>query len=430
MALMAPGWMSSAFAEPALPMELIAKPTVMTDQMGGVPHPSKNDLVRMHQSGYILRARNGKLSRLNVEKTLLPHDFPMTPQGVQVDLGADNTLFVRLTNKLCKSKDGGRTWTSHLINAPGGYAISQTGRWKVMSDGTLICVSVISGEDERAAARVWESKDEARSWKPRSKIPLNLNVPQTGHPYDARYCHRGLERLQDDTLLWFIELREFSRERTEQEQKVLKHHALFYFRSKDGGKSWQGPSLMGDWLNEGAATLLPSGRILATVRYQRDRISQDSPDLVKHMGAYFKTPDRPGFKNVFLMNSNDGGSSWTPPRMLTTVYGQTFGYPAALGDGTVVVVHDTRYGPGPPGSRALISRDQGQTWEDEVYYLDSTNFPGSYTASVVLADDTILTIAGSCTDPSISGFDWENVQDKTDLYSIRWKPVTELHGPT
>ena len=85
-----------------------------------------------------------------------------------------------------------------------------------------------------------------------------------------------------------------------------------------------------------------------------------------------------------------------------------------------MVVRDTRYGPGPRGSRALISRDEGKTWEDEVYYLDSTNFSGGYSASVVLADDTILTIAGSSTDPPVGGHagrEWN--------YAIRWKPVKE-----
>ena len=64
-------------------------------------------------------------------------------------------------------------------------------------------------------------------------------------------------------------------------------------------------------------------------------------------------------------------------RQLTTVFRQTRGVPVALKDGTVIVIHDTRYGPGPAGSRAMISRDEGKTWEDEVYYLDHTAVKGS-----------------------------------------------------
>jgi len=109
------------------------------------------------------------------------------------------------------------------------------------------------------------------------------------------------------------------------------------------------------------------------------------------------------------------------PQQLTTVFGQTFGYPVAQSDGTVVVIHDTRYGPGPAGNRAMISRDEGATWLDEVYYLDYTRFVGSYSASVVLPDDTILTIAGS----SQAGNSWELVKDETDLHAIRWKPIKD-----
>lgn len=420
-------------------MEVTAEPTVMTEEMGDVPLPSKDDLEKMHRSQYILHARRGKLTRVAVEKTLLPRDRPLTPQSQQIDVGPDGTLYVRLVNKLARSANGGRTWTSHPIGSPEGYSIGQTGRWKVLNDGTFICVTVIPGE-ERAPAKVWVSHDEGRSWKGRSQLPLDMKMPKSGLPYDSRYCHRGLDRL-NDTLLWTIELREYSRHETSQEvisrdvqvlgsekplvEIILKDHELFSFRSTDGGRNWQGPIRMWDWASEGSATRLPSGDILATVRVQRHKLPQDPPELVKHMGAYATMPDQPGLKNVFLMNSKDDGLTWSPPRMLTTVYGQTFGYPAAQSDGTVVVVHDTRYGPGPPGSRALISRDEGKTWEDEVYYLDSTNFSGSYSASVVLADDTILTIAGSSTDPSVGGHstnDWENVRDTTDFYAIRWKP--------
>ena len=101
------------------------------------------------------------------------------------------------------------------------------------------------------------------------------------------------------------------------------------------------------------------------------------------------------------------------------MYGQTYGAPAALSDGTVVVVHDTRYGPGHPGSRAMVSHDEGRTWQDEVYYLDRTTFTGSYSQSVTVDGDTILTVAAY----SDAGNDWESVLDNTHLVAIRWRPV-------
>ena len=394
-----------------LPMKVIVKPGVSTAQMGGMPVPGQEVLKRMHQSGYILCARGGTLQEVPVEKTLLPHDQPMNPQEPQVDLGPGGIAYVRMKTKLCKSVDGGRTWASQPIKPPAGYTIEQTGRWKVLKDGTFICVTVLEGEGERAPARVWTSGDEGQSWEELSELDLTLSLPQTGKAYTERYCHRGLDRLQDDTLLWAIDVRG---------TPLSAGNALFCFRSTDGGRRWEGPRLMSDGGSEGGATRLPSGRVLATLRYQRDQLPDDPPGLVKSMGAYSKTPGRLGFKNVFLMDSDDGGQTWSPPRQLTTVFGQTFGYPAVQRNGTGIVIHDTRYGPGSPGSRAIISRDEGKSWEDEVYYLDFTAFTGSYSASVVLADDTILTIAASS-----QAATWEAVKNRTDLLAIRWRPLEE-----
>ena len=158
-----------------------------------------------------------------------------------------------------------------------------------------------------------------------------------------------------------------------------------------------------------------SGKLLAVIRYQRPLLPDDPSDLVERNGGMPGWP----YKNVFLVDSGDLGRTWENFRQLTTVFGQTRGWPAALRDGTVVVVHDTRYGPGSPGSRAMISRDEGDTWEDEVYYLDCTTFTGSYNVSLVLEDDLILTVAGT----SDAGNDWGLVLDHTDFTAIRWRPV-------
>jgi hypothetical protein len=243
-----------------------------------------------------------------------------------------------------------------------------------------------------------------------------MKRPQTGKDYAERYCHRGLDRLHDDTLLWVIDVRD---------NPYTEGHGTFCFRSTDQGETWQGPELVIDWGSEGATVLLPSGRVLATMRYQRLPQPSDSAEIRKHMGSHPRSKGLDGFKNVFLMDSDDGGRTWSPPRMLTTVYGQTFGYPAVQSNGAVVVVHDTRYGPGRPGARALISRNEGKTWDDEVYYLDHTAITGSYSAAVVLKDDTILTISASSRVPfsKVSGRQRQEDDDTlTDLYAIRWKP--------
>ena len=279
------------------------------------------------------------------------------------------------------------------------------GDWRVLRDGTFIGVNCSTGQAARDPAVVWVSQDEGITWAKRAEIPIEMNLPD-GRSYTERYTHRGLNRLQDDTLLWTVDIRD----------TPTTMNGCYTFRSTDAGNTWQGPNLMIDWGSEGAAVLVPSGRVFATMRYQRYPLPSDTEEMMRPMEG---SDTGRGFKNVFVMDSADGGQTWSPPRMLCTVYGQTFGYPAAQSDGTVVVIHDTRYGPGPPGSRAMISRDEGKTWLDEVYYLDSTTFTGSYSASVVFPDNTILSICGSSQAPG----SWDEVRDNTDIYAIRWRPV-------
>ena len=146
--------------------------------------------------------------------------------------------------------------------------------------------------------------------------------------------------------------------------------------------------------------LTPSGKILATLRYQR-----------KLLGGDPAGQDARGYKHVFLADSFDKGLTWKGLRQLTTVYGQCYSFPVVLGDGTTVVIHDTRYGPGHRGSRAMVSYDEGKTWADEVYYMSYTEDRAQPSESVVLKDGVVLTVIGA-----------DKVwQGPIDLTAIRWR---------
>ena len=392
---------------------LVVAPNVETARMGGVDVPEVGVLREMHQSRYILHAAQGALSRLPVSRVRLPHSDGMNPQAVQVDVGPGGEIYVRQTEVFCKSTDGGQTWTARPITLPPGLKLGF--RWKVLRDGTFISVGCEVGSVVDAPAVVWASRDEGVTWTRRAEISISDLPLRSGNPYVQRYVHRGLNRLRDDTLIWGVDVRD---------DPFVRGSALYFFQSVDGGKTWRGPTMVRDrGASEGATVRLPSGRLFATMRMGYVMYASDPPQLLNYTQKIAAAPfnGRHRIKNLFVMDSDDDGKTWSTPRLLTTVYGQTFGYPAALSDGTVVVIHDTRYGPGPAGSRAMISRDEGKTWQDEVYYLDSTRFTGSYTASVVLAEDTILTIAGS----SQAGNSWQLVNGATDLFAIRWKPVKE-----
>ena len=379
---------------------MLPEPKLKTDRLGGVDVPSAQVLAGMHESDHVLHARGGLLSEVPAEKSLLPHEQNTSPQAVHATMRPDGTVYAILGHTICKSVDGGRSWTGH--DKGEGADV-----FEVLEDGSCIGLSS-EGEELEARTTINTSSDEGRSWNKIAEIP---NPP--GYSGGASWIFR----LPDETLLVAVGHANHVFEE-EDGQLVLKSGGggLFTYRSTDRGHTWSNPAPVHDWFSEGGVTLTASGKLLAAQRYQRTNLDGDAPDLEQRMNSI--SPGWP-YKNVCLAESADQGRTWEKVRLLTTWFGQTRGYPVAQSDGTVIVVHDTRYGPGPPGSRAMISRDEGSTWEDEVYYLDHTVFTGSYNASVLLEDDLILTVTAS----SKTGKSWEAVKDTTDVYAIRWKPV-------
>ena len=144
---------------------------------------------------------------------------------------------------------------------------------------------------------------------------------------------------------------------------------------------------------------MPSGKLLAALRSGPGYAGKEAATRMREEGVVIENVH----KMLFLSDSDDQGRTWQNFRQLCTVLGQCYGFPAALSDGTVVVTHDSRYGPYPSSCRAMISYDEGQTWEDEAYFVAAT----LGAQSVVVEDDVILTIA-------VTG---------GGLTAIRWKPL-------
>ena len=196
-----------------------------------------------------------------------------------------------------------------------------------------------------------------------------------------------------------------------------------FYRSTDDGRTWQGPIKGSESAAEGGITMLPSGRLLASIRFQRPLLPTESAYMRKVAGTAIAGTGQ-GFKHHFLMDSDDGGLTWGNLRPLTTVFGQCYGYPAAQSDGTVVVVHDARYPREIDAARAMVSHDEGETWEDEVYYMYFGEGGTSYSRSVVLSDDTILTVGGTSTSVETRG-SWHAAIGNSYLTAIRWKPLKD-----
>jgi len=380
-------------ARPTLPVPsyVVVEGMLDTGVMGGVEPPSAEDLAAMHKGQYIFHARGGKLTKVPAQKSLLPHDPMGHVQILEIAMAPDGTVYVNQNSIMCKSTDAGRTWTSYARqDSPqkGGKPIPDTKvfhynkSFDILSDGTF--VMNLGYDSDFGGERIVICTDEGRTWREISRFKIPPKFKQS-------YVH-SMTRLPDDVLLLLIECRGHEVDRGAQ------HVPLFAYRSTDKGMTWKGPSRVGKG-SEGGVAVLPSGKLLAAIR----------------------RGDAKPIKHLFLADSDDGGVTWKNYRQLTTVYGQCYGYPVALADGRVVVVHDTRYGPGPPSGRAIVSHDRGTTWQNEVYYLYYGSALSGYANSVLLKDGTVLTIAGS-SEHEPAKYTWNEAIGHSDLTAIRWRP--------
>ena len=395
--------------EPIGPQYVWEAVTMDTRVLGGV-EVTPQDMEAVDKGSHILHGRNGKLSKVQVEKSQLPDETPPDFVEIRTTIAVDGNIYVNATHGICKSMDGGRTWTL-LPRGSGPADEVMIGTFQILRDGTFLCVQKNMEGDKKGPVGVWASGDEGRTWQLRSQIkPTQADGNLGPRVY-------GLFRLPDETLLCGIMGDNYVRSANKKKWVSGKYRHYIY-RSTDGGRTWEQPRPFADWASEGGIITLPSGRLLASFRYQRLLLPSDPPGLLEKTGAsaYIHLEVRPlgtvlsshfPYKHHFLADSADGGRTWQNVRRLTTFFGQCFGYPVALSDGTVVVTHDNRYGPPPHGhTGAMISYDEGQTWEDEAYYLCIPD----KSQSVALKDDVILTITGAQGLP---------------LKAIRWKPAKD-----
>jgi hypothetical protein len=368
--------------------------------MGGMSvQPS--ELTEMQANDYILHGYDGKLEKVPADKIRLPLDPQGHTQRLCMVQAPNGTIYAAQHTLLHKSTDAGKTW-EHLTRDP-----NVCGGWRLQfdDDGAMLNVSHPASD---APPTVWASPDEGGTWRQIGGIAV-------GTP-EVLSLGFSMTRLDDGTLLVPVLVganRIGNREAAEAGPAVCR-----IYRSQDGGCTWPEYSVLGEWCCEVNVTQLPTGRLLAAIRYQRPSLPDDPPDLLERTGALAAGYTFP-YKHVFVAHSDDNGRTWTAPRQLATVLGQCYGYGVGLSNNRAVVVTDHRYPRKMSGARAVVSHNDGETWQDEVYYLSHGNAAG-YAATICLDGEEMLTLTGSCYGDVSS---WDNCVGNTDVVLIRWRLV-------
>ena len=375
------------------------------------------------ETGEIKVTADGKFVRT------VPAEFIPVPLGRGSPIGmTDNgTLYAAFATEgpglesiLLRSTDGGRSWSekrldwwqffNHTVGRDSMEFLFWDNRWAmrnqsfgVLKNGVLLWAFEQDAADLEKECYVIRSEDGGETWDG----PVKLDKS----PFSSvGNCSNRMTELPDGTILWPQRLG-WSEDEWEKQREKLKSSGQsltaadftnsYVFRSTDEGYTWGDRTPLPDWSFETTLLRLHSGRLIAAIRYQ-PLIDLDTP-LAKFG------------KRVFLADSEDDGRTWvnfrpvrrTPDGTSDLALGECHGELFQLSDGTLVLTYDHRYPYEQQQALARISHDEGSTWGPEIYNLTrpggsvlgshEKGVGSGYASSVVLEDDTIVTMTGAGT---------------------------------
>lgn len=373
-----------------------------------------------------------------------PQAEPFTSRHTHGHIGrtSDGTLYVAVGNEysvLLASDDEGVTW-SRINDAPPNGALT------VLQDDSFIVAATEQDEQGRMRLLFHRSTDRGHSFDRISSIDPG--------PFPSVFLDGNILELQDGTLLCpaqHMDQCDIDPEKLNQMYLGalwIRRAAQYMVRSDDQGQTWKsgldthfwsalldsnlnifamgphggnpgpGGTFPGCW--ETDLNQLPNGRVMAVLRYSGPQQPWHH-DVAEAWNA--GDPDIHGrmFRTVVLSDSDDGGITWQPMRPVADANGRamlqmndTNGHVVSLPDGRLLLVYVRRDPNYAMQLMALLSDDDGQSWQPDTYNLQA-GF--GYPSSLVLDDGTVVTVTGRA------------VNDKTgkplipfDAQVIRWKP--------
>ena len=291
---------------------------------------------------------------------------------------------------MSRSVDGGETWSQPetVFDRPDADdAVIATG---VLSDGTILAAAVSytwTGERysfEGWHASVWliRSNDSGKTWSDPRLIPVT--------PFDWAYPFGHILELPDRSLLLTGYGGQLPMSRDHESVAIA-------IRSNDGGQTWSAPSVVARGYNEVSSVLRHDGSILAVIRSSAG-------------GRLDSTI------------SHDQGRTWTLPRRITE-NNEHPGDLLRLRSGDLLLSFGQRNKP--YGVQAMLSRDDGATWDRGQRFLlawDGDHSDLGYPVSVERPDGRLVTvyyIAYGKRDPEgIKGIAPKNAFTKAVIWSL------------